>query len=416
MKQRYWLVVGTFALSLLLYIDRICISAAKADVTRDLQLTDTQFGWVLSAFALGYALFQTPGGMMADKFGPRRVLSVIVVFWSAFTALTGMATGYITMLIYRFLFGAGEAGAFPAISRAVFSWIPAKERGLVNGINFSGSRVGGAAALVVMPLFIQAFGWRGSFFILGGVGAAWALFWWLWFRDTPEEKPGVSDDERTYIAANRQTSEAAETVPLGTMLKSRNMWVAMIQYMCSNFTFFFTLTWLYPYIQKTYELSITTAGIFAAMPLLAGAVGNWVSGALVDQLYRSNRWTISRRLPAIIGFVLGAIGLICGMSADSAVEAILWLSLAVFGVDMTLSPSWSFCVDIGRKSSGAVSGTMNMAGNLGSFVTALAFPYLLEWTGSHQMFFIVAASLNMVAALLWLMAEPQKPITVRGMV
>ncbi|NJM50713.1 MAG: MFS transporter [Sphingomonadales bacterium] len=412
MQQRYWLVVGTFALSLLLYIDRICISAAKADVTRDLQLSDTQFGWILSAFALGYALFQTPGGVMADKYGPRRILSAIVVFWSAFTALTGLATGYITMLIYRFLFGAGEAGAFPAISRAVYSWIPAQERGLVNGINFSGSRIGGAAALIIMPWFIQSFGWRESFFILGGVGVLWALFWWAWFRDTPEEKPHVSDQERALIAANRPAEETAETVPLGVMLKSRNMWIAMAQYLCSNFTFFFTLTWLYPFVQKTYDLSIATAGILAAMPLLGGALGNWVSGLLVDKLYRSGRWTGSRRIPAIIGFLLGAAGLIFGMGADSAVAAIFWLTIAVFGVDMTLSPSWSFCVDIGRKSSGAVSGTMNMAGNLGSFTTALAFPYLQLWTGNNQIFFVVAAALNIFAALLWLKAEPQKPITI----
>ncbi len=410
MQQRYWLVVGTFALSLLLYIDRICISAAKADVTRDLQLSDTQFGWVLSAFALGYALFQTPGGMLADKYGPRRILSAIVVFWSAFTALTGLAAGYVTMLVYRFLFGAGEAGAFPAISRAVYSWVPAQERGLVNGINFSGSRVGGAAALIVMPWFIQSFGWRESFFILGAIGVAWAIFWWSWFRDTPEEKPGVSDEERAVIAANRPVSEAAETVPLGVMLTSRNMWIAMAQYLCSNFTFFFTLTWLYPFIQKTYDLSIATAGILAAMPLLGGALGNWASGLLVDRLYRSGRWTGSRRIPAIIGFLLGATGLIFGMGAESAVEAIIWLTIAVFGVDMTLSPSWSFCVDIGRKSSGAVSGTMNMAGNLGSFTTALAFPYLQLWTGNNEIFFIVAAALNIFAALLWLKADPQKPI------
>jgi MFS transporter, ACS family, glucarate transporter len=416
MPTRYVLIMGTFALSLLLYIDRIAISAAKKGITGDLQLTDTQFGWALSAFALGYALLQTPSGMLADRYGPRRLLTGIVIFWSAFTAFTGMVTSYVSLLICRFLFGAGEAGAFPAISRAVYSWIPVKERGIVNGINFSGSRVGGAAALAIMPLFIAQFGWRDSFFILGGIGIIWAGFWWWWFRDRPEEKGGISQSELDHILATRQEAAGEAAAPpkalaMGTLFGAGNMWIAMGQYLCSNFTFFFTLTWLYPFIQKKYELSYDTAGFYAALPLLGGAVGNWLSGILVDQLYARGHWRGSRQIPAIIGFLLGAVGLIFGAGADTAGEAILWLTVAVMGVDMTLSPSWSFCVDIGQKNSGAVSGTMNMAGNLGSLATALAFPYLQLWSGNDVLFFYVAAGLNLLGALLWLAARPDKPIT-----
>ncbi len=414
MPSRHLLIVGTFALSLLLYIDRIAISAAKDGITSDLALTDTQFGWVLSIFALGYALFQTPSGMLADKMGPRKVLTSVVIFWSVFTAATGAAVNFVTLMIYRFLFGAGEAGAFPGISRAVYSWVPLKERGLINGINFSGSRIGGALALVMMPPFIAYFGWRGSFYILGAIGIVWAALWWLWFRDRPEEKAGISPKELQYIQENRQEAlddaSGNTAPPLRTMLGTRNMWIIMAQYVCSNFTFFFTLTWLYPYIREQYGLDIQTAGLLAAAPLIGGAFGNWFSGWLVDRIYSAGYWTWSRRLPAMIGFVLGGVGLIGSLGAESAGVAVFWLTLAVFGVDMTLSPSWSFCVDIGKKSAGAVSGTMNMAGNLGSFATALAFPYLAAWFGSNEPFFLIAAGLNLFAALLWIWADPKAPI------
>jgi len=193
--RRHVFVGGTFLLSVLLYVDRICISAAKEPVVRDLGLSDREMGWVLSAFALGYALFQTPAGWLADRFGPRRILAAVVVFWSLFTGLTAAAASLATLLLYRFLFGAGEAGAYPGCARAVFSWIPMAERGLVQGINFSGSRVGGALALVLMPWMVEALGWRASFVVLSLVGCVWAAGWWLWFRDEPREHPHISREE-----------------------------------------------------------------------------------------------------------------------------------------------------------------------------------------------------------------------------
>ena len=182
---RYLFVLATFSLSLLLYIDRVCISAAKSPIAEALHLSDIQMGWVLSIFALGYALFQTPSGILADKFGARRVLTAIVCIWSVFTALTGAAWNYTSLLVVRFLFGAGEAGAYPSISSAVFKWIPLSERGKVNGINFSGSRVGAAFALPAIAFLIEALGWRNTFIFLGALGFVWATFWYFWFTDRP---------------------------------------------------------------------------------------------------------------------------------------------------------------------------------------------------------------------------------------
>ena len=149
----------------------------------------------------------------------------------------------------------------------------------------------------------------------------------------------------------------------------------MIQYIGSNFIFFFTLTWLFPYIKAKYGLSLVTTGFYAMLPLLGGAVGNWVSGFMVDAIYKKGKWKQSRQYPATIGFVFVVIGIISSLYMDTALGAVLCLTVAIFGADMTLSPSWSFCMDIGEENSGKVSGMMNMAGNLGAFSTALAFPY-----------------------------------------
>jgi MFS transporter, ACS family, glucarate transporter len=408
---RVLLVAGTFFLSLLLYIDRACISAAKIPISESLGLSDKKMGWVLSAFALGYALLQTPSGMLADRLGPRKILTTIVVLWSAFTALTGAMWNFISMLLVRFLFGASEAGAFPGMSCAVFSWFPLKERGLVTGINFSGSRLGAAFALPVVALLIHETGWRTTFVILGIVGFMWAIFWYFWFRNSPEEHKGITAKEKNYILVNRQkVDHETGNLSMIAMLKSKNMWLAMLQYFASNFTFFFTLTWLFPLLQSKYQLDIVEAGFYASVPLIGGAVGNWFSGWLVDFIYKHGSWKLSRRLPAMLGFLLVIIGLLGSLNMQSVGGAVVFLTVAIFGADMTLSPSWSFCVDIGRENSGAVSGTMNMAGNIGSFITALAFPYLSAWTGSDRTFFFVGAALALVAIVSWAFMHPNKPI------
>ena len=410
--RRVLFVSGTFLLSVLLYVDRVCISAAQPEVVADLGLTDTQMGWVLSVFALGYALFQTPSGILADRYGPRKILTAVVTFWSIFTALTGTAFNYVSMLIYRFLFGVGEAGAFPGMARAVFSWIPMKERGLVTGINFSGSRLGAAFALPVVAWMISAMGWRMTFGVLGGIGFIWAFAWYLWFRDDPTDHPNIAEDELNFILENRQQQDSGTKTALsaGLLLSSKNMWLAMAQYFASNFTFFFTLTWLFPHIKSEYGLETVEAAFYASAPLIAGAFGNWFSGWLVDRIYSDGKWTLSRRIPAIVGFILAAGGLIGSVYMTEVAGAIFFLSIAIFGADMTLSPSWSFCVDIGKKNAGAVSGTMNMAGNIGSFITALAFPYLQTWTDSTTPFFFVGAALNIVAIIAWIAMQPDKTL------
>jgi MFS transporter, ACS family, glucarate transporter len=408
---RYVLVLFTFIHTLNLYIDRACISAAKDSIVADLNLSLTQWGWIMAVFTLGYALFQTPTGYIIDSRGPRFVLTFRVIVWSCLTTLTGFMKSFFSMLVVRFFFGAGEAGAFPALSKVVYNWYPVNERGIVQGINSSGARIGAALALPFVAFLIDHIGWRYSFVFFGVTGIIYAILWYIMFRDKPENYRYIGGKEKDYILKNRQLPSGKKVdLPFGCILRSRNMWLAMGQYIASNFTFYFTLSWMYPYLKERFALGGIEAGFYSSVPLLAGALGNWASGFLVDNLYKTRGLTISRRLPAIIGFVLAAIGILAMLFAASPQMSVIFLSVAIFGVDMTLSPSWSFCIDIAGDNTGAVSGTMNMAGNLGAFITIVAFPYLLTWTGNHQVFFYVCSALSLAALVIWFFMKPDKPI------
>jgi len=388
--KRYLVVFILFLLSMITYIDRVCISSAKEPIAAELSLSDEAMGAVFSAFALGYALAQVPSGWLADRFGPRLALSVVVTAWSIFTALTGAARRFVPLLLIRFLFGVGEAGAFPGAARAFYNWLPTGERGRANGIIFSGTRLGGALSFPLLAWMLAAWGWRASFVILGALGVGWALVWLAWFRDYPE-KP-----------IPRAEPAGAQGMTFAQVFRSKGMALAMAQYFAGNFTFFICLSWMHPYLKQHYRLTSAEAAGYSMVPLLFGATAQWVAGFMVDFLYRRpalRPW--SRRLPGILGFVLAAGGLWGVTLAGTPALAVAYFTLATFGADMTISPSWAYCMDIGGRHSGAVSGSMNMLGNIGSFVSANAFPYLYRLTGSASAYFYLAASLNVASLACW---------------
>lgn len=419
-NQRFVLILILFFHSMNTYMDRACIATAADEMMKVLSITKEMWGVILGIFAVGYALFQIPSGWIADKFGPRKSLTIVVAVWSTFTALTGAITRWIQLLILRFLFGMGEAGAFPGATQAFFRWLPVKERGLAHGINFSGSRLGAALSLFLMPWLISIpwIGWRGMFVINGLIGIIWATVWLIWFRDTPKDNKRINKAELDYIEKGRvEEFKATIKSSFAQVFTSLNMSLAMVQYFASNVTFFITLSWLPSYIKNQWP-DDPDAIYYSAIPLFFAAFANWTAGSLVTGLYKKGYHVGSRRVTAIIGFALGIVGLLLATQAkqmaflNTGKEELIWFvfcfGLATFGVDMTLSPSWSFCNDIGGANSGAVSGSMNMVGNIGAAISAIIFPLMLASDGSANSFFILAAVLNGIAIIAWLTMNPNR--------
>jgi len=387
-EKRHLIVCALFVLSLILYIDRAAISSAKSAIARDLVLTDTQMGWVFGAFSLGYAFAQIPWGWFADRIGPRLALTIVVALWSAFTSLTGTVSALAWLLFVRFLFGVAEAGAFPGSARTFHNWLPVEERGLANGILFSGALLGGGLAFPLCQWLLSAHGWRMAFYLLGVPGFLWALGWLVWFRDYPYTR--ILND-----------TEAAIPTPLLHALRSWGLVKAMAQYFIGNFTFFICISWMLPYLTDRYSLTPSQAARFSMVPLLSGAAANWISGFFVDLLYRSRFRSWSRRAPATLGFLLATSGTCLVPTVDNVGAAVAVFAVAMFGVELTISPSWAYCIDIGRKNSGSVSAAMNMAGSFGALASANAFPWLHRLTGDSRTFFQIAAGLNAIAILCW---------------
>ena len=384
-------------------------------------LDDQTMGYVFGIFALGYAIFQIPAGWFSDRAGPRHALTIVVIIWSIFTALTGAVYTALSLLVVRFLFGAGEAGAYPGATRALYSWLPANERGIGQGLFHSGARVGAAISLILMPALISWIGWRATFVANAALGLIWGMTWWIWYRNDPQEHPKVNASELEFIrqGLEEESSDGNEQAPYIQVVTSSNVLLAMFQYAASNITFFISITWLQPYIRDTWGDEFA---YLASVPLLCGAVALSSSGYVVTKMHRSGMPVWSRRLPAMLGYLIGALGLImCTQLPESASvwQFIACFSLATFGVEMTLSPSWAFCMDIGGARSGAVSAAMNLVGNLGAALSAVAFPFFvshvtLPWvaesTGSANSFFVFAAVMNLMAVVAWLFMNPQRPL------
>jgi len=390
-------VFDLFLLSLILYVARVCISAAKTAVASDLFLTDSMMGAVFGIFGLGYALGQIPAGWFADRYGPRVVLAALVIGWSGFTGLTGAAKSFAVLVAVRFLFGLGEAGCFPGAARVICNWLPVSERGMANGIVFSGARIGAALSYLLLPGILARFTWRSTFLVLGGIGILWGLVWLILFRDHPEKR----------VPQPPEPVAHGKPLSFGQIFASGPMLLAMLQYFMSNFTFFLGLSWMLPFLQTRYGLTAAQAGKYAMVPFLLAATSLWTTGFLVDRMYASRFYRWSRRFPAMSGFLLAAAGLLCLTRAGTPGLAVLFLSMAIYGVEMTVPPSWTHCVDIAGKNAGAVSGSMNAVGNLGSFLSAIMFPLLYKWSGGPSAYFYTAAAMNAAGLAAWIGIQPR---------
>jgi len=410
--HRRWVIAALVSVSFLTILARVGISGAKLEMAHDLGIGDVSFGLVFGAFALGYAVFMVPSGLMADHWGPRKSLAFSVFFWSLFTLFTGLATGIVALICIRLLFGVAEAGVFPQATRALHNWTLPQERGLALGLLNMGSRLGAAFGLAISPISVERLGWRHSFALLGIVGVIWAVIWFCWFRDRPRGNSGsIATDTGGAIKEQTQIP-ARKKFPLRAFLSSRNFYLITYQYFASQFTFFICLTWLLPFAKTRYGISSSQAGIYSSIPLYCGALAMWIGGTAVDRIYRTGRWKLSRTLPSAAGFALSSVIILLAPYMHSVGWFIACFALATFGLDLTISPSWTVCCDVGGRYSGTLSAAMNTSGALGSLVSSFLFPLFMKWTGSIAIYFCAAACLNLIAVVSWIYIEPSHPLLV----
>ena len=418
---RWYILLLISLMYLITYLDRVNISTVAPVISKEFNFDKVTMGFIFSAFVWSYALFQVPGGWMGDRFGPRRVLAVIVSYWSIMTALTSVASSAVSFFVIRFLFGVGEAGAFPVATRAMQLWYPRRERGLAQGVTHSASRLGAAITPPIVLAIMLTLGWRWVFYICGAVGIIWAVAWYLTYRNMPEDHPLVSSTELGHIRgldangnANQLQIEQKTAVPWGILLKSPNMWAVMCAYFTYVYCLWIFLTWLPTYLIEYRQFTLLKGGLLASLPLWAGVVGDTVGGLATDWLLvRTGNTKLARRLVAIVG-MLGCVVFIvpAALTADAYV-AVYCLTAALFFLECTIGPSWSVPMDVGGKYSGTVSGMMNMAGNFGGALSPMVFGILVQ-VGSWVAPFIVAAGLLIVGAAVWAFwLDPEKSVLER---
>jgi MFS family permease len=399
-----WLCVALYAIT---YMDRVCINVAAPVIAREFGFDKVVTGFIFSAFYLGYSLLQVPAGWLADRIGPRRMLTGIVLWWSAFTMLSAAAWNATSLMTVRFLFGVGEAGAFPAATRAFSRWLPASERGFAQGVTHSGSRLSGSLTNLAMGGLLVALGWRMPFVLFGSVGILWAGVWFFWYRDRPEDHSSVSSSELEWIRAGSAQQAKGQRLSWRHLLRSTNMWCLCLMYFCYGYVLVIFLSWLPTYFSEVRGMGLMKSSVYTAIPLFAGAVTNSLGGWLSDRLLlRTQNLKYSRRIVAHAGFAIAIIFMVLGVRAESPITAVAAMALAVAGLELTTGISWAIPLDIGRDYSGTVSSVMNMFGNTGSTVSPIIVGFLLERYHSWTPPFVLASILCFVAWLLWFKIDP----------
>jgi MFS transporter, ACS family, glucarate transporter len=447
MKIRHAVLAMLVLLSVVTYLDRICIGISAKEIQSDLGLSESQWGLVLGAFLLAYGLFEIPSGGLGDRIGQRKVLTRIVLWWSAFTALTPLARSFPVMFVTRFLFGAGEAGAYPNAAGCISRWFPAAERGRAQGLVWGASRLGGALTpLIVVPLK-AALGWKACFWLFGSLGVVWAIAWMWWFRDDPAQHPSISQQELTEIqsgtrletdpifsdeepiydavlvdpnpyasprVADAQAFEATtgsshHNVPWLTLFARPQLWLIVAMYGTYAWAFTFFLYWLPKYLTQGRGMSDSAMGITVGLMFTAGVFGNLIGGWLSDHLSRRYGLHIGRKLIAVsclasCGVCLLLAALIPGQIPTAA------LIILAFGLgDCMLPCAWATCLDVGRQYSGAVSGAMNSAGQAGGYLATVLYGYLVTNYGYDRPLLFLAPGL-FIAAVLFALINPTRPL------
>jgi MFS transporter, ACS family, glucarate transporter len=407
LKYRHRVLALVCVLLTIMMLDRVCISVAGPRMQAALHIGPVGWGWVNGVFALAFAVFEIPSGILGDRIGPRSVITRIVLWWSAFTALTGAVFSLPILLVIRFFFGVGEAGAYPNVSVVVARWFPVRERGLAFGFILMACQVGGALApLIVVPIQMR-YGWRGSFCFLGLLGPLWTAVWFFWYRDSPSEKSGVPAAEVAETAEMHR--QHGHTMPWVTALRSANMWAAPAICFCYIYTYAFFASWFHTYLVKARGFSERDLWLSSLPYVVAGAanlLGGFISNILVQRI--GLRW--GRCAIGFVGLVTAGLAIVGVMLTHSPGITLALLALANGAITFQQPIMFAVCLDIGGACSGAMVGVMNTASGCASFIGAIAFGYIVSRTGGYTMPFVPMALLLFTGAMLWLYIDPRKQL------
>ncbi|MGH9674645.1 MAG: MFS transporter [Bryobacteraceae bacterium] len=395
-----WLTVAAYMIT---YMDRVVISSAVPSIREEFGFNLMQMGWILAAFRWGYALCQIPGGWLGDRIGPRRALTMIVTWWSLFTSATAMAWNFASMIVFRALFGVGEAGAFPIATRSLSRWMLPHERGWAQGVTHAGSRLGAAFTPPIVVALIAAWGWRSPFLVFGLLGLIWAAVWYFYYRDTPEEHRSVNDAERELIhgGLGGKRRRPGGAVPWGLILRSRTLWTLSAMYFFYAYSLSVYLDWFPTYLRDHRGFNLKEMGFYASLPLFAGTLGDLAGGWLSDRwAQRTGDLRNARRGVAIGGFLLAAASILPAALTSNPYTSVWLTCAALFGLELTVGVSWAVPLDIGGDWAGSVSSVMNMCGNIGGAISPTLLAYLVRGYG-WEVPFLVAAGCCGAAALLF---------------
>jgi MFS family permease len=409
LKKRYIVLFLLVVLSAITFLDRLSIAVSGPLIQDQLHIPPERWGWVLGAFVLSCGLFEIPSGAMGDRRGQRRELTRIVAWWSAFMAATAACFSFWQLVIVRFLFGAGEAGAYPNAAGVVSRWFPTTERARAQSFIWAASRLGGVLTpLLVVPLQARI-GWRFVFVLFGVLGVAWAAAWWLWFRDSPQEQPGIRKEELNEIAKGAHGGRR-DAIPWKRLLASRQLWMISIAYSCYAWGTYFYFTWFPSWMIRGAHFSERQMGFYAALPFLCGIIGNLAGGVVSDSLVKRYGLKFGRRVVLSIALIVGS-GMLMGMSLVSGKTAVVALACLGFGVtDLMLPSAWSLCLDIGGEFAGTVSGVMNTAGQFGGALCTVLFGYMIRMTGSYNKPLWLVAFMVLCAALIFARVDASKTL------
>jgi len=403
-KLRWSILLLICLMYMIVFLDKGNISVVAPVLMRQFGFNKAGMGFIFSAFVLAYGLGQVPGGWLADRFGSRSILGGVVAVWSIMSVITGFGASYMAFIVTRFLTGLAEAGAFPAATRAMHSWFTKAERGFVQGVTHSFGRLGSA---IVPPLGVSlmlAFGWRAVFFFCGGIGIVWAVAFYALYRNRPEEHPWISRAELTHLLQGETAHEkrARPKVAWRRLLSSPNMWFMMVAYGCYNYGIYFFTAWLPTYLVSYRHYSLAKMGLVAALPLLAGMVGDTVGGLLTDRiLVRTNNLKLARKVVAIPALTLAAVFLIPAGLTNNPTTAVCLLAASLFCMECFIGPAWALPMDVGGEHCGTVAGLMNTAGNLGGSLSPVIFGVLVQ-KGLWAAPFLIQAGVLITGALVWL--------------